>query len=178
MKKKVVAILVLVMVASLSIAGCTIDLPNTSSTSSTPTPTTTPSTVTQVISSDPNLTTFASLLKKANLTGALDGPDTFTVFAPDNVAFSQINTSTLAGWQNDTNALRSVLWYHIIPKRVPSNEFTGIGTLMTMNGQILPYYVTGTTIRVDNATVTQGDINAANGVIHKVDSVLASPSSS
>jgi uncharacterized surface protein with fasciclin (FAS1) repeats len=176
MKKKVVAILVLVMVASLSIAGCTVGLPNTSSLSPTPTPTTTPSTLTKVISSDPTLTTFASLLNKANLTGVLNGPDTFTVFAPDNVAFSQVNASKLAGWQNDTTALRSVLWYHIIPKKIPSNEFTGIGTLMTMNGQILPYYVTGTTIRVDNATVTNGDINAANGVIHKVDSVLESPS--
>lgn len=178
MKREVLAILVLVIVASLSVAGCTVGLPSTSSSSPTPTPTTTPGTLTQVISSDPNLTTFASLLKKANLMDGLNGPDTYTVFAPDNVAFSQVNASTLAGWQNDTTALRSVLWYHIIPKKVPSNEFTGIGTVMTANGQILPYYVTGTTIRVDNATVTQGDINAANGVIHKVDSVLASPSSS
>ncbi|MGZ4863985.1 MAG: fasciclin domain-containing protein [Halobacteriota archaeon] len=34
--------------------------------------------------------------------------------------------------------------------------------------------VTGTTIRVENARVTNQDINAADGVIHKVDSVLAS----
>jgi uncharacterized surface protein with fasciclin (FAS1) repeats len=176
MKKKVAAILVLVMVASLSVAGCTIGLPSTSTSSPTPTPTTTPSSLTQTILSDPTLTTFASLLKKANLTDALNGPETFTVFAPDNVAFSQVDASKLAGWQNNTTELRSVLWYHIIPKKIPSNELTGIGTLMTVNGEILPYYVTGTTIRVDNATVTKGDINAANGVIHKVDSVLASPS--
>src|SRR5665647_213304 len=176
MKKKVAAILVLVMVASLSVAGCTVGLPSTSSSSPTPIPTKTPSNLTQVISADPNLTTFASLLKKANLTDVLNGPETFTVFAPDNVAFSQVDTSTLASWQNNTTELKSVLWYYIIPKKIPSNELTGIGTLMTVNGQILPYYVTGTTIRVDNATVTQGDINAANGVIHKVNSVLASSS--
>jgi len=117
------------------------------------------------------------LLDKANLTDLLNGPDNFTVFAPDNAAFSKVDASTLAGWQNNTTALRSVLLYHIVPKKLSSNEFTGIGTLTTLNGLISPYYVTGTTLRVDNATVTKGDINATNGVIHKVDSVLIQPSS-
>lgn len=177
MTKKVVAILVLVIVASLSVAGCTVGLPGTSSPTPTPTPTTTPSTIPQVISSDPSLSTFASLLNVANLTGLLNGPNNFTVFAPDNAAFSKVDASTLAGWQNNTTALRSVLLYHIIPMKIPSNEFTGIGTLTTVNGLILPYYVTGTTLRVDNGTtVTEGDINAANGVIHKVDTVFLPPS--
>src|SRR5665647_59865 len=169
--KSITAIAVLLfVVASLLVSGCTTS--NTSTATPTATPTTTPSNIPQVASSDPSLSTFASLLDKANLTDLLNGSDNFTVFAPDNAAFSKVDASTLAGWQNNTTALRSVLLYHIVP-----NELTGIGTLTTLNGQILPYYVTGTTIRVDNATVTQGDSNAANGVIHKVDSVLVQPSS-
>jgi|BarGraIncu00421A_1022006.scaffolds.fasta_scaffold13282_1 transforming growth factor-beta-induced protein len=174
--KSITAIAVLLfVVASLLVSGCTTS--NTSTATPTATPTTTPSNIPQVASSDPSLSTFASLLDKANLTDLLNGSDNFTVFAPDNAAFSKVDASTLAGWQNNTTALRSVLLYHIVPKKLSSNELTGIGTLTTLNGQILPYYVTGTTIRVDNATVTQGDINAANGVIHKVDSVLVQPSS-
>jgi transforming growth factor-beta-induced protein len=176
MKKEAIAITVFVMVIS-AVAGCTVSLSSTSPPTPTPTPTTTPSTIPQVASSDPNLTTFARLLHRANLAGMLDGPENFTVFAPDNAAFSKVDASTLAGWQNNTTALRSVLLYHIVPKKLSLNEFTGIGTLTTLNGLILPYYVTGTTLRVDNATVTKGDINAANGVIHKVDSVLVQPSS-
>ncbi|MGZ4861739.1 MAG: fasciclin domain-containing protein [Halobacteriota archaeon] len=175
--KPITAIIVLILVASLSVAGCTAGLPGTSSPSPTQAPTTTPSNIPQVASSDPSLSMFASLLDKANLTDLLNGPDNFTVFAPDNAAFSKVDASTLAGWQNNSTSLRSVLLYHIVPKKLSSNELTGIGTLTTLNGLILPYYVTGTTIRVDNATVTKGDINATNGVIYKVDSVLVQPSS-
>ncbi|MGZ4925479.1 MAG: fasciclin domain-containing protein, partial [Halobacteriota archaeon] len=45
------------------------------------------------------------------------------------------------------------------------------------NGLSLPYSVNGTTLKVDNATVTKADINATNGVIHVINGVLIPPSS-
>jgi hypothetical protein len=68
-----------------------------------------------------------------------------------------------------------VLWYHIVPKKLLSSNFTGSGTLATVNGYSLPYSVNGTTLKVDNATVTKPDINATNGVIHVIDSVMIPP---
>jgi PGF-CTERM protein len=41
----------------------------------------------------------------------------------------------------------------------------------------LPYSVNGTTLKVDNATVTKADINATNGVIDVINGVLIPPSS-
>jgi PGF-CTERM protein len=115
------------------------------------------------------------LLKKANLTDVLNGPGNFTVFAPDNAAFSKVNASTLAGLQNNTTALKTLLLYHVIPKKLLSSDFTGSGTLTTVNGLSLPYSVNGTTLTVDNATVTKKDINATNGVIHVINGVLQPP---
>lgn len=135
-------------------------------------PTTNPSTITQIVSSDASLSKFASLLNNANMTGVLDGKGNFTVFAPDNAAFSKVDASTLAAWQSYTPALRNVLWYHVVPTKILSNDFTGSGTLTTVNGRSVTYSVSGTQLKIGNATVTKADINAANGVVHKIDTVL------
>ena len=132
-------------------------------------------TLAQTIANNTNLTNFTSLLKKANLTNVLNGPGNYTVFAPDDAAFSKVDASTLARWQNNTTELQNVLYYHIVPMKLLSNNFTGSGTLNTLNGNSLPYSVTGTTLKVDNALVTKPDINATNGVIHIIDSVMIPP---
>jgi uncharacterized surface protein with fasciclin (FAS1) repeats len=165
-----IAVLSLVVV-SLSVAGCTV---NFNAPAPTATPTATPGNIAQIVSSDWSLSSFAEFLNKANLTGVLDGPGNFTVFAPDDTAFTNVHVSTLVDWESNTTALRTVLLYHIIPMTLPSNVFTGSGTLTTLLGPsvLLPYSVTGTTLKVGDATVTKADINATNGVIHKIDTVL------
>ncbi len=169
----VIAVLSLV-VASVSVAGCAVNLNAPAPIS---TPTTTPGTIAQVASSDRSLSSFVEFLNKANLTGMLDEPGNFTVFAPDDAAFTKVHVSTLVDWQSNTTAVRTVLLYHIIPQTLPSNALTGNGTLTTLLGPSvpLPYSVTGTTIKVGDATVTKADSNATNGVIHKIDTVLIPP---
>jgi hypothetical protein len=68
-----------------------------------------------------------------------------------------------------------VLLYHVVPGTLLSKDIKGNGTLTTANGLPLTYSVNGTTVKVDNATVTKADINATNGVIHVVDSVMIPP---
>jgi uncharacterized surface protein with fasciclin (FAS1) repeats len=128
----------------------------------------------QTLANNTKLTNFTSLLKKANITQLLTVGN-YTIFAPDDAAFSKVDASTLARWQNNTTELSNVLWYHIVPKKLLSSNFTGSGTLATVNGYSLPYSVNGTTLKVDNATVTKPDINATNGVIHVIDSVMIPP---
>ena len=136
-----------------------------------------PTTIAQIAENNKNLTTLVSLLKKANLTNVLSGPGNFTVFAPDNAAFAKVNASTLADLQNNSTALTNLLLYHVIPAKLLENNFTGSGTLTTVNGLSLPYSVNGTTLMVGNATVTKADINATNGVIDVINGVLIPPSS-
>jgi len=133
-------------------------------------------TVAQIAENNTNFTTLVSLLKKANLTDMLNGPGNFTLFAPTNAAFAKVNASTLADLQNNTPALNTLLLYHVVPEKLLANNLTGSGTLPTANGFSLPYSVNGTTIQVGNATVTEADINATNGVIHVINGVLIPPS--
>jgi uncharacterized surface protein with fasciclin (FAS1) repeats len=132
-------------------------------------------TIAETLANNTTFTQLVSLLKKANLTDVLDGPGNFTLFAPTNAAFAKVNASTLADLQNNTTALTTLLLYHVVPTKLLANDFTGSGTLTTVNGLSLPYSVNGTTIQVGNATVTKADINATNGVIHVIDGVLMPP---
>ncbi|MGB9370656.1 MAG: fasciclin domain-containing protein [Halobacteriota archaeon] len=132
-------------------------------------------TIAETLANNTTFTQLASLLKKANLTDVLNGPGNYTLFAPTNAAFAKVNASTLADLQNNTTALRTLLLYHVVPTKLFASDFTGSGTLTTVNGLSVPYSVNGTTIQVGNATVTKADINATNGVIHVIDGVLMPP---
>ena len=132
-------------------------------------------TIAETLANNTTFTQLASLLKKANLTDVLNGPGNYTLFAPTNAAFAKVNASTLADLQNNTTALRTLLLYHVVPTKLFASDFTGSGTLTTVNGLSVPYSVNGTTIKVGNATVTKADINATNGVIHVIDGVLMPP---
>src|SRR5674476_976569 len=136
---------------------------------------TTGQTITQIAASDPNFSTLVSLLQKANLTDTLNGTTNYTVFAPTNAAFEKVPSSTLADLANNTTALKRVLLYHVVPGTLLSKDIKGNGTLTTANGLSLPYSVTSTVVTVDNAGITKTDINATNGVIHVIDSVMIPP---
>jgi PGF-CTERM protein len=170
-KKLFSAVLATLVILSI-VGGSSVAFAQTQTSTTTAKPT---QTLAQVAANNTNLANFTSLLKKANLTNVLNGPGNFTVFAPDNAAFSKVDASTLARWQNNTTALKDVLRYHIVGQKLISSDFIGSGTLTTINQLSLPYSVNGSTLKVDDATVTTKDINATNGVIHVVDSVMIPP---
>jgi transforming growth factor-beta-induced protein len=132
-------------------------------------------TIIQTAASETNFSTLMGLLKVANLTDTLNGTVNYTLFAPSNAAFDKIPSSTLANLANNTTALRRVLLYHVVPGTLLSNDIKGNGTFTTANGLSLPYSVTSIAVTVDNASITKTDINATNGVIHVIDSVMIPP---
>jgi PGF-CTERM protein len=140
------------------------------------TPPQTSLTIARLTANNPAISTFAGFLLKANLTNTLNRSGNFTVFAPTNAAFAKMPPATLAALQNNSTALKRVLQYHIVKSRVHAVNFTGKGNLNTLAGVKLNYSVNAVTgIHVDNATVTQTNINATNGVIHLIDSVMIPP---
>ncbi|MEI7826974.1 MAG: fasciclin domain-containing protein [Euryarchaeota archaeon] len=137
-------------------------------------------TIAQIVANTPNLKTLARLMAKTNLTRDLNLTlSNYTLFAPTDDAFAKVDASTLANLQNNTTALSNVLYYHAIPAKYLKSDFMKknetSGTLKTLNQLLLPFSVNGTTLKVDNATVAKADINATNGVIHVIDSVIIPP---
>jgi len=126
-----------------------------------------------------NLTTLVTALKAAGLVETLKGAGPFTVFAPDDKAFSKLPAGALDALLADPVKLKQVLTYHVIPGNFMAADAAN------MTSPTSPPTVNGATLQVtkgrkgklkiNDATVIKADIKASNGTIHIIDSVLMPP---
>ncbi len=128
-----------------------------------------------VASANPTTSTLVTALDAAGLVEALQAPGPFTVFAPTDDAFAALPEGVLDKLVQPQNqeALQKVLTYHVVEGAVPSSEVTD-GSVPTLEGQDITLS-TANGVTVNDATVTTPDIEASNGVIHLIDSVLLPP---
>lgn len=115
--------------------------------------------------------TLVTAVKAAGLVDTLKGPGPFTVFAPTDEAFAKIPKADLDALLADKEKLTAVLTYHVVPGKVMAADVKP-GMVKTVQGGEITVAVEGSTVKVDNATVVQTDINTSNGVIHVIDSVI------
>jgi uncharacterized surface protein with fasciclin (FAS1) repeats len=119
--------------------------------------------------------TLAAALEAAGLIDALTGEGPFTVFAPTDEAFAKLPAGTVESLLKPENKekLKSILLYHVVPGNVTAKQVMKLNgrTVKTLEGgSIKVSTVHGVT--VDGARVTKTDIQASNGVIHVIDTVL------
>jgi uncharacterized surface protein with fasciclin (FAS1) repeats len=118
--------------------------------------------------------TLAKALQAADLVSTLKGPGPFTVFAPTDEAFAKLPPATLADLLKPENKakLTRILTYHVVPGKVTAADVVKLKTAKAVSGDTIDIAVTGNTVKVEQAQVTKTDINASNGVIHVIDSVI------
>src|SRR5688500_17448421 len=118
--------------------------------------------------------TLAAALKAAGLVDTLKGDGPFTVFAPTDDAFARLPEGALASLLKPENKeqLRGVLTYHVVPGRAMAADLKDGQAVKTVNGKSVSVQIQGGKVMVGDATVTQSDIPASNGVIHVIDTVL------
>lgn len=123
--------------------------------------------------SNPEVSTFASLVKKAGLWDFFQGTGPFTVFVPNNAAFSKMDQKKLEELQKPENSdkLVNLINYHIILGAYP---LTNLKTQQyrTVYGDDIDVQVTDTLITVNGAKVLTADIIGPNGVGYIIDRVL------
>jgi uncharacterized surface protein with fasciclin (FAS1) repeats len=115
--------------------------------------------------------TLVTALQEADLVDTLQGDGPFTVFAPTDAAFAKLPAGALDALLKDKSKLSAVLTYHVVPGKVMAAEVKP-GDVKTVQGQSLHVSTQGGSVMVDNAKVTKADINASNGVIHVIDTVI------
>jgi uncharacterized surface protein with fasciclin (FAS1) repeats len=119
--------------------------------------------------------TLAAALEAAGLIDDLKGPGPFTVFAPTDEAFGKLPAGTVEMLLKPENKekLKAVLLYHVVSGNVPASKVLKLNgrSVETLQGSSIKVRTNGG-VRVDNARVTQTDIQTSNGVIHVIDSVL------
>ena len=119
-----------------------------------------------------SFTTLARALEVAGLVETLQGKGPFTVFAPTDAAFAKIPKATLDALLADREKLTQVLTYHVVPGRVTARQVAQMPSAKTVSGKSVRIRASGGKVMIDDATVTQADVAATNGVIHAIDTVL------
>ena len=142
-------------------------------------------TIVEVAQGNPDFSTLVEAVTAADLGDTLSSGD-YTVFAPTNAAFDALPDGTLETLTTeDTDRLGNILTYHVVEGETMAQALTaaieGAGeegyTLTTVNGAELTAMMEGGNVVLrdaagNTATVTQTDIDASNGVIHVIDTVL------
>lgn len=134
-------------------------------------------TIVDVARSAGSFTTLLAALDAAGLTATLEGEGPFTVFAPTDEAFNALPAGTVDALLQDPQALASILTYHVVSGRVEAAQVVTLQSAETLNGASVSISVDGSTVKVDDATVVQTDVQASNGVIHVIDAVILPPAS-
>ncbi len=146
-----------------------------------PAPTPTPNIV-QLAQSDTTLTILVSAVVKAGLANTLSTTSNLTVFAPTNAAFRSAGypQSVIDGLTADqvTNILTPILTYHVVAARVASSGVPVSDTVKTLNGKNIFASKNANGVFLNGIKVSTADLNASNGVVHKIGGVLVPPTKS
>jgi uncharacterized surface protein with fasciclin (FAS1) repeats len=123
--------------------------------------------------------TLVEALQAAGLVEALQGEGPFTVFAPTDSAFAALgSTLDVLLEEGNREELRSVLQYHVVSGKAMASDVVGMDEATTLEGSSVGIQVNDGTVMLqgrNQATVVQTDIEASNGVIHVIDTVLLPP---
>jgi uncharacterized surface protein with fasciclin (FAS1) repeats len=121
-----------------------------------------------------SFTTLAKALTAADLVATLKGPGPFTVFAPTDEAFAKLPAGTLDDLLKPENkdTLRRILTYHVVAGEVRAADVVKLRSAKAVSGDTITVKVGDGKVHVDGASVTTTDIDASNGVIHVIDTVI------
>lgn len=120
-----------------------------------------------------DFTTLVAAVKAAGLVDALKGDGPFTVFAPSDAAFAKLPKGTVDNLLKPENkdALVALLTYHVVPGAVYAKDAKP-GMVETLQGSQFTISAKGGDLMIDQAKIVATDIEASNGVIHVIDSVI------
>lgn len=136
-------------------------------------------TIVDVAASNSDFSTLVAALQATGLDAALEGEGPFTVFAPTNDAFDAVLNYlgiSATDFLADTDLVTSILLYHVVAGNVTSDVVVGLDSAETLNGASVRIGSGPTGVQINgSANVIITDIQANNGVIHVIDSVLFPP---
>jgi uncharacterized surface protein with fasciclin (FAS1) repeats len=122
-----------------------------------------------------DFSTLVTALDAAGLVETLQGEGPFTVFAPTDDAFAKLPEGTLEALLADIPTLQGILLYHVVPGNVMAADVVQLDSANTAEGNSVAIRVEDGKVYVNDAEVVVTDIEATNGVIHVIDTVILPP---
>ena len=136
--------------------------------------------IVQLAAATADLSTLVTAVKAGGLVDTLSGTGPFTVFAPTNEAFAKLPKATLDYLLAPANKAKlvDVLTYHVAAGSVHAADLTNGEKITTVEGKQVEARIFGSKgeyVFINNARVTTADVDASNGVVHIIDTVLIPP---
>ena len=96
------------------------------------------------------------------------------MFVPTDAAFAALPAGTVQALLQPENRddLIAILTYHVVPGRATAEQVSSLTSATTVQGSDVSIMVTNGTVMIDNARVITADVEATNGIIHVIDSIL------
>lgn len=143
-------------------------------------------TIVDVAAGNEDFSTLVTAVTAADLAETLSGEGPFTVFAPTNAAFAKLPEGTLEELTKPESkaTLVGILTYHVVAGETSAEALgeaiaagEGKAELTTVNGSKLTASADGEAVILTDAagntsTITATDIEASNGVVHVIDTVV------
>ena len=132
-----------------------------------------PNTIVDIAAGNPDFSTLVAAVKAAGLVETLSGDGPFTVFAPTNEAFAKLPEGKVDSLLADIPTLKKILTYHVVAGKVMAADVVELESAATVQGDEVKIAVVDGKVKLnDSAMVTATDLEASNGVIHVIDTVL------
>ncbi len=133
--------------------------------------------IVDIAAADERFSTLVAAVQAAGLVDTLKGEGPFTVFAPTNDAFAKLPAGTVDTLLMPENQqqLIDILTYHVVAGSVKAEQVVELSEAETVQGGKVTIKVDMGKVYINDAEVVITDIEASNGVIHVIDTVILPP---
>jgi len=142
-------------------------------------------TISAIASGNENFSTLTAALGAAGLVETFDAIGEYTVFAPTNDAFNKLPEGTVATLTTTAkDKLKTILAYHVVPAVISSGDLVAAikanrnyYIMQTLGTQTIVATIKDGKVQIidqngNRSTVIMTDVEASNGVIHAIDTVI------
>jgi uncharacterized surface protein with fasciclin (FAS1) repeats len=132
------------------------------------------SNITQVVNTDKNLKTLKKGVHGSDLDQLLSSSGPFTLFAPSDLAFEQLQHGTMENLLAPENktALTDFINHHVVAGKISYDDLKDGEKLKNLQGKELSVEIKGNKVYIDGALIQTPNIKSTNGVVHMLDGVL------
>lgn len=132
------------------------------------------SNITQIVNVEKNMTTLKKGVLATGLDQVLSGKGPFTVFAPTDIAFGKLDKTTLDNLLKPENKtkLTDLLNHHVVSGKLNFKDLKDGEKLKTVNGKELLVHVKDGHTTIAGAKILDHDVQATNGIIHSLETVM------
>lgn len=135
-------------------------------------------TITDIVVANGNFSTLESAVTKASLQTTLSGTGPFTVFAPDDAAFTASGITATVLNSLTPAQVQNILLYHTISSKIAAADVPAgpNAKVITASGDSVFVTKNVNGVFINGIKVNTADVSADNGIIHIIGRVLMPPS--